>query len=611
MENDTDLFSEIKRQRSNQNDDEVTIDGASGDDIPDKFATIYNELFNRGNDEEKINEMKENLEEEIGCDDLLEVERINANTIKEAMEKIKANKSDSIYDFSSDFLKHGPDILHEHLANILKAFAIHGHVTEQLLLATLVPLVKDKLGDLCSSKNYRSIAVSSLILKLLDWVLILNYGHLLKSNDFQFGFQQYSNTSLCSWVVYETIDEYLRNGSTVYGCLLDCTKAFDTVEHSRLFEKLLEAKVPKIIIRMLITIYRKQTANVRWKQQVSNEFKIRNGVRQGAVISPIFFSFYMDSLFTILKKNKSGCFISNYYAGCVGYADDLLFLCPSRSGLQEMLDLAQKYVKEHQISFSTHPDPQKSKTKGIIFTRKNLGFTPAPLMLNGDKLPWIESAKYLGNTVTNVLDGYSRDCRQKRAMYIEKNCELNQEFFYAHPEVKCRINRVYNSSFSGSVLWDFTSDIFSQIVNSWSVSARHMWGLPYAAHKYLIEPLSGQHAFTMLISRYVKFLQSARKSTKIAVQYLLEKVVRNLNTITGKNVRFVLDKTGGQDIFKVNPLNIKKNLKFNTISEENAWRVNLVKELTNVKQNILSLDENENSLTTEELEEIIEYVCIN
>ena len=52
----------------------------------------------------------------------------------------------------------------------------------------------------------------------------------------------------------------------MYGCLLDCTKAFDTVEHSKLFEKLLEAKVPKIIIRVLIFIYRKQTANVRWKQ---------------------------------------------------------------------------------------------------------------------------------------------------------------------------------------------------------------------------------------------------------------------------------------------------------------------------------------------------------
>ena len=138
-----------------------------------------------------------------------------------------------------------------------------------------------------------------------------------------------------------------------------------------------------------------------------------------------------------------------------------------------------------------------------------------------------------------------------------------------------------------------------------------MWGLPYAAHKYLIEPLSGQHAFTMLLSRYVKFLQSAKKSPKIAVQYLLQKVLRNCNTMTGKNVRYILDKVGGQDIFGVNPLLIKKNLKFNNITEENAWRVNLVKELTNVKQNILTLDNHENSLTTEELDEILEYVCIS
>ena len=134
-------------------------------------------------------------------------------------------------------------------------------------------------------------------------------------------------------------------------------------------------------------------------------------------------------------------------------------------------------------------------------------------------------------------------------------------------------------------------------------------GLPYAAHKYLIEPLSGQHAFTMLISRYVKFLQSARKSPKIAVQYLLQKVLRNCNTLTGKNVRFVLDKTGGQDIFKVNPLDIKKNLKFSSLSNENAWRINFVKELTNLKQNSLSLDMHENSLTIEELDEILDYIC--
>ena len=81
--------------------------------------------------------------------------------------------------------------------------------------------------------------------------------------------------------------------------------------------------------------------------------------------------------------------------------------------------------------------------------------------------------------------------------------------------------------------------------------------------------------------------------------------------MTGKNVRFILDKTGEQDIFEVNPLLIKKSLKFNTITEENFWRVNLIKELTNVKQNILALDDHENSLTNEELDEILEYVCIS
>ena len=184
----------------------------------------------------------------------------------------------------------------------------------------------------------------------------------------------------------------------------------------------------------------------------------------------------MDSLFDLLQSNKSGCFLSNYYAGCYGYADDLLFLCPSRSGLQEMLSIAEKYVKEHSISFSTDPEPRKSKTKGIIFTKKALRFTAAPLILNGNPLPWISESKYLGNTITSIPDGWSKDGKQKRASYIERNIEILQEFPEAHPEVKCKLNRIYNSSFPGSVLYELSSNSVSHLVNSWSVSTRHMWG---------------------------------------------------------------------------------------------------------------------------------------
>ena len=269
LENDTDLFSKIRKLRSNDNQEDVTIDGAEGKDIPNKFAEIYDELFNREDDDENIEHLSNGIHRDINEESMREVLKINSEVIKEAMEKLKPNKLDPIHDFTSYFLKNTPDILYEQLALVLKSFLIHGHVTESLLLATLVPIVKDKLDDLCSSKNYRSIAISSLILKLLDWVILINYRHLLKCDDFQFGFQELSNTSLCSWVVYETIDQFIRNGSLVYGCLLDCTKAFDTIKHSILFEKLLEAKVPPIVVRLLISIYRRQMANVRWKSEVS------------------------------------------------------------------------------------------------------------------------------------------------------------------------------------------------------------------------------------------------------------------------------------------------------------------------------------------------------
>ena len=167
---------------------------------------------------------------------------------------------------------------------------------------------------------------------------------------------------LCSWLTMEIISKYLKQGSNVYCCLMDCTKAFDLVQHSLLFEKMMKAGCPIILIRILICIYRKQTVDVRWKSMYSDEFSMKNGVRQGAVLSPLLFCFYVNDLFDILKKNKAGCWIGDLFVGCHGYADDLLLLAPSREALQDMVKICEKYAGDHNISFSTDPNPVKSKT---------------------------------------------------------------------------------------------------------------------------------------------------------------------------------------------------------------------------------------------------------
>ena len=88
---------------------------------------------------------------------------------------------------------------------------------------------------------------------------------------------------------------------------------------------------------------------------------------QGAILSPFLFCFYMNDLFRLLRDSRTGCHIGNHFAGAIGYADDLLLLCPSRKGVQEMLSIAEKYAADHKIAFSTHHLPDYAKT--MLFSR--------------------------------------------------------------------------------------------------------------------------------------------------------------------------------------------------------------------------------------------------
>ena len=147
-----------------------------------------------------------------------------------------------------------------------------------------------------------------------------------------------------------------------------------------------------------------------------------------------------------------------------------------------MVNIAEEYSEQHNIKFSTDPIPSKSKTKGIIFRKNTQKVETAKISLCGNLLPWIDCAKYLGNKWTNIKNILNDDVKVKRAKYIEKNCELIQEFYFVHPELLCKLNRIYNSSFTGSVLWDLTSKNVDKLWNSWSVSVRHMGKLPNETH---------------------------------------------------------------------------------------------------------------------------------
>ena len=143
------------------------------------------------------------------------------------------------------------------------------------------------------SDTYRSIAISSLLGKILDHIIIEKQSDPLKTCNYQFGFKAKSSTVLCSTMVNETVQYYTENGSKpVYVLLLDASKAFDKVAFNVLFNKLSDRSMCPRITKLLRHMYTNQSCYVKWGNEHSDSFNVSNGVKQGGVIESLVISEY-------------------------------------------------------------------------------------------------------------------------------------------------------------------------------------------------------------------------------------------------------------------------------------------------------------------------------
>ena len=132
----------------------------------------------------------------------------------------------------------------------------HGYIPKTFQCSAIRPIPKGHGLNPCESGNYRGIAISSIFGKLLDNIIINRYRHLLNTSELQFGFKPAHSTQMCTMVLKETISYYINNKSSVYCTFLDATKAFDRIHYCKLFNELLDRKLPPVIVRILLSAYK-------------------------------------------------------------------------------------------------------------------------------------------------------------------------------------------------------------------------------------------------------------------------------------------------------------------------------------------------------------------
>jgi hypothetical protein len=311
---------------------------------------------------------------------------------------MKSSKSDVSGGFTSDCLLHGPDILFFHLAAVFRGWMVHGTLTSSVLACAFLPLLKPLKPEHVTSM-FCAIAGSSLILKQFEKTVLELWGGLLQSDGLQFGYKRGASTTQCTWLVQEVVQHYLRSGCHPVIAVLDCSRAFALARWDELFERLL-ARLPAIVVRVLLYSYENQYAWTRWGQARSRQFQIHNGTREGSMFSPDAWSAYTDPLLKRLRTLGVGCRLAGMFMGAFFYSDDQLLIAPNRRAMEIMLREVENFAQNSNIQFSTDPDPARSKSKLIFVCGRQPGLAkPAPLFLCGRPLPWVSTASQLGHEI--------------------------------------------------------------------------------------------------------------------------------------------------------------------------------------------------------------------
>ena len=232
--------------------------------------------------------------------------------------KLHTGKASGHDNISVEHLTNCHPVIHSLLAKIFNCI-ISTHVPADFGMAIVIPIPKSEPSDPVNKpENFRGITLSPIISQLFEHCIIDILYNFLHTSDNQFGFKKKLSYTHASFTMRQFIEHYVNNDSTVNVCLVDVSKAFDKVNHSLMFMKLMDRGVPISFIRLLDNWYRKMYSRIKWKNTLSTSFQLLCGVKQGGVLSPLLFTIYVDDL--LLKLRKFGCRMLGTVISAIMYA---------------------------------------------------------------------------------------------------------------------------------------------------------------------------------------------------------------------------------------------------------------------------------------------------
>ena len=126
---------------------------------------------------------------------------------------------------------------------------------------------------------------------------------------------------------------------SIYFCFIDYPKAFDCVNHDKLWKILKEMEISDHLTCLLRNLYAGEERTVKTGQETTDWFQIGKGVRQGCILSPCLFNFYAEYIMrnAELDEAQAGIKIAGRNINNLRYADDTTLMAESEEELKSLL----------------------------------------------------------------------------------------------------------------------------------------------------------------------------------------------------------------------------------------------------------------------------------
>ncbi|CAG7726893.1 unnamed protein product [Allacma fusca] len=314
------------------------------------------------------------------------------NELKDSLSSLSIGKSPGPDYIPNVLLKNLPDNMLSALLEIFNKALLSGN--SPVVWSAIEMVMIFKKGERELPINYRGIALINTITKLFTSMLCRRITSWAESNnklpESQAGFRKGRGCLNQIFTRMAVIQIKLRTkGGKRFALFVDFQRAFDSIPHDKLWEKLHLLGLSARVLNILRSIYDKAKMKVRTPDGYTKYFEVTQGVLQGDILSPLLFALYISDL--DLYMIEQGC----NTVGLGGYnslvnlllADDTVVLSESKLSLQHKIDVLSTYCKINDLTINL------SKTKIIVFRKSG------PLCKS---LKW-----YLDNKLIEIVKSYT------------------------------------------------------------------------------------------------------------------------------------------------------------------------------------------------------------